>query len=460
MGIGGAGMSGLASILLAEGVDVSGSDLRGNREVSTLRDAGAAIHLGHDQRCVDSSLDQVVISSAIPSNNVEVVAARERRIPVIARLHAVADLMRRYRSIGVAGTHGKTTTSAMVATILREVGRDPSYLIGAHCPSLGGNAHLGRGEWFAAEIDESDGLFVAVTPTVAVVTNIGKDHLYTYGDLDAIKTAFSQYVAGSEHAVLSIDDANTRALALQFPDALTVGVDDDANLRAENVQFRHFCTRFDVIQDGRHVGQVKLHAPGMHNVRNALCALGAAALAGVPVSDACRALTSFALPSRRFELLDQNGVIVVDDYAHLPEEVEATLDAIRAGWPDRRIVAVFQPHRYTRTRDVGTEFGRAFQRADMVIVTDIYPASETPLSGVTSRSIVEAIQSQGDVDVFGIAEKSDALGFLKREIRTGDFVISFGAGDIWAVSAELSAFLKQRRLCPASRPCGACCDCP
>jgi UDP-N-acetylmuramate--alanine ligase len=441
VGIGGCGMSGLATVMLAEGASVSGSDLCESPVTARLRDAGAVIAVGHDSHHVDRPLDGVIVSSAIRPDNVEVTAARRREIPVLFRLDALASVLGRFRSIGIAGTHGKSTTSAMAATILRATEQDPSFLIGAQCPALGGNAHLGTGEWFVAEIDESDGLFVGVRPTVAVVTNIGRDHLQTYAGIPEIERAFARYVCAAERAVLATDDVHVAGLAEKVPDALTVGLHGAARLRATRIRPEEFATSFDVRLDGRTISRVRLPAPGRHNVVNALCAIGAAMASGVDPSGACAALESFVLPHRRFELLEENGVTVIDDYAHLPEEVAATLRAIRAGWPGRRIVTVFQPHRYTRTRDLGPAFGAAFSEADVAVVTDIYPASESPIPGVSSQIIVDAIRGVSDARVSAIPDKSRALVFLKEIIEPGDFIVSFGAGDIWTVTEELADFL-------------------
>ena len=446
VGIGGTGMSGLASVLLAEGADVSGSDLNDNHEIAALRDAGALIHVGHDRSLVDARLDGVIVSSAIAGDNEEILAAQEKQVPIVRRIHALRDLLVRHKSVGIAGTHGKTTTTAMLATVLRETGADPSYLVGAQCPDLGGNAHLGRGEWFVAEIDESDGLFTSIRPNIAVLNNIGRDHLHTYADLEAIVDAFALFLRQAEKAVLNIDDPIVRDLATSVPSALTVGLADDADLRATRLRFNRFITTFDLTYQGETLRDVTLSAPGVHNVRNALCALGGALLTGLDLQAAAAPLARFVLPHRRFELLEENGVTVVDDYAHLPEEIDATLDAIRTGWPDRRIIAIFQPHRYTRTQSLGQDFGRSFDQADAVIVTDIYPASETPVSGVSSTMIVEAIGHGATVDCRSIPNKDDVISFLEGYIRAGDFIISFGAGDIWTVTEELSCFLTEGKF--------------
>lgn len=449
VGIGGIGMSGLASVFLARGDEISGSDLRVNRQLDTLRRAGAVVYVGHNEQHVADNLDRVVVSSAIPPDNVEVRAARRLRIPVVRRLDALAELLRAHRSVGITGTHGKTTTTAMLATIHRELDRSPSFLIGAHCPGLGGNARLDSGEWFVAEIDESDGLFLAVEPEIAVLTNVGLDHLQTYHDLDEIRDAFRRYVSRAGCAVLAIDNPHVEEISRGLRNALTVGIHRDADIRALNLRFERFRTTFDLLERGSEVARVSLPAPGEHNVANALCALGAARLTGVDLRDAAHALSAFVLPHRRFEVLEENGVTVVDDYAHLPEEIDATLRAIRSGWRDRRIVAIFQPHRYSRTQALSSQFGSAFSLADSVIVTSIYPACEVPVPGVSSRTIARAIRRETSAEVRSIASKEDAIEFLKARIVPGDFVVSFGAGDIWTVTEELAHFLEQGQFCTA-----------
>lgn len=449
IGVGGIGMSGLASLLLAQGKVVSGSDLKWSAEAERLRDLGVAVRVGHDGTCISPDLDGVIVSSAIPADNAEVVAARKSQVPIVRRLHAVAKLLEDYSSIGVVGSHGKSTTTAMTAALLRSLGFSPSYLIGAHCPNLGGNAHLGTGRWFVAEVDESDGLFTEIRPTIAVLTNIGRDHLQTYRSEEAIRQAFRQYVLQAERAVLSIDDAHVRAIAAEAPHVITVGLSPEAEIQARHVCHERFRTSFELICRGRHLGRRSITAPGTHNVLNALCAIGAAVAAGADPAAVADALDAISLPHRRFEVLEENGVTVVDDFAHTPEEVEATLRAIREGWSGRRIVAVFQPHRYTRTLNMGRDFGRAFSDADIVIVTNIYSACEHAVPGVSAAGIVDAVLETTNSAVYYVPNKDDVVAQLKALIRPGDFIISIGAGDIWTVTEELAHFLKEGSFCVA-----------
>jgi UDP-N-acetylmuramate--alanine ligase len=300
-----------------------------------------------------------------------------------------------------------------------------------------------------AEVDESDGLFTEIHPTVAVLTNVGKDHLQTYRSEAAIREAFRRYVLQAERAVLSIDDDRVREIASEAPSAITVGLCAEAQIRAVGVRHERFQTSFELIIGGESLGRRRITAPGTHNVRNALCALGAAIAAGADPAAAADALDALSLPHRRFEILEENGVTVVDDFAHTPEEVEATLRAIRDGWAGRRIVAVFQPHRYTRTQSMGQDFGRAFSGADVVIVTNIYSACEHPVPGVSSAGIVDAVLDTTDSAVYSIPNKEEVVSLLKAVIRPGDFIISFGAGDIWTVTEELAHFLKEGSFCVA-----------
>jgi len=442
VGIAGVGMSGLASVLMSLGAQVSGSDLRSNHETDVLESLGARIYRGHSAGYISQDLDGVIVSSAISEDHEEVLAARHHDIPVVPRLAAVAHILQTRKSIGVTGTHGKTTTTAMIATILKHCGLKPSYLIGADCPALGGNACLDLGDWFVAEVDESDRLLVQVHPDISVLTNIGKDHLQTYNDIADIQQTFAQYLGQSGKHILCIDDDRVANLARAFPKATTVGIDVAADLEARGLAYNQWKTSFNLFERGSLVDRVVLPAPGKHNVQNALCALAAAQQAGVPLMDAISGLARFHLPHRRFELLEENGVVVVDDYAHLPEEIEASLRAIRTGWSNRRIIAVFQPHRYSRTRALGDAFGLAFANADTVLVNPIYAACEQRIPGTTSMQVVDAIRRDTSCSVRLIETKDETVRFLEDYVEPGDFIISFGAGDVWKVTERLARTLE------------------
>ncbi len=446
VGIGGSGMSALASVMLAGGAQITGSDLRDTEEAAALREAGVRVTVGHDEANIGEGLDGVIISSAVTTDNVEVQSAMRRRVPVVRRLHALGVVWQTGRSLGVTGTHGKTTTSAMLATILRQAGEDPSYVIGARCPHLGGNAHLGRGELFVAEVDESDGVIVDLSADVAVITNIGCDHLSTYGSIDGVIQGFSRFLERCDQVVLNIDDPRVADLSSRLPKYLSVGTRSDADVRATRIMQREFNTWFDLWIRGKRCGRVRLPAPGVHNVLNALCAAGGATAVGITAEQIIDGLEAFCRPRRRFQLLEQNGVVVVDDYAHLPEEVSATLDAIRAGWPSRRVVAVFQPHRYSRTAWMADAIGAAFRRADLVVVAPIYAAGEAPIPGVTTQCVVDAIRRETLAETYSMESADDIVPFLKTKIRKGDFLISFGAGDISRVTEQLSADLEEARF--------------
>jgi len=451
VGIGGDGMSGLAKVMLQAGCSVSGSDLCENNKTIYLRNAGAQIYLDHHPSNITDEIEEVIVSSAIDyTTNVEIGEARKREIRILPRIHALSNLLGSQRSIGVAGTHGKTTTTAMIATILSYTGLDPTYLIGADCPALGGNACLGSNGLIVTEVDESDGLFLALRLSIAVLGNIDKDHLTTYKTYDAIKENFTRFITQAEQSVLSIDDPNIQRLAKDVTAPFTVGIKAEADLRAINIEHEQLNTQFDIVLFGRQICRVSLAAPGVHNVQNALAAIGASFLVGVDLQDAAEALASFQLPRRRFQILEENGVTVVDDYAHLPAEIEATLQAIRDGWNGRRIIAIFQPHRYTRTQAIGTEFGRAFRQAEIALVAPIYPACELPITGVSSQLIVDAIKEAADTQVYALSSTAVGVELLKEQIEPGDFIISFGAGDIWKVTTAISSFLKEGSFLPVA----------
>ncbi len=455
IGIGGEGMSGLARLLWEMGYRVSGSEIRWGRKAAELALLGIKVWLGHrEENLTLAGARAVVFSSAIPPENVELAAARELGLPVIPRLEMLARLMEGRFSIGVAGTHGKSTTTAMLAYLLERGGREPAFLVGASSPALGGNARLGRGRYLVAEIDESDGRFVHLRPDLGVITNISADHLNTYGSEEALYLAFQRFARGCGQLILNSDDPQSARLLEQLEAergqeqgrgregerVLRFGIDraEEADLAARRIAYHELHTEFELVFRGRRAGRVELPAPGKHNVYNALAALLAGWAVGLDFPQMAGALREFALPERRFQVLRQDGITVVDDYAHLPEEIEANLAAIRRGWRPRRVIAIFQPHRFTRVKYINGQFAHSFDLADMVIVTDIYPAFEAPIPGVEAAQIVRSLEQRGKCSVSYIPDKGEIIRFLLEHLQPGDFIIGFGAGDIWQVTRRLA----------------------
>ena len=441
IGIGGDGMSALARVLHERGLSVRGSDLRENARTRALRGLGIPVRVGHDPAHVRSGDPvAVVYSSAIRPDNVELAAARQARFPVYHRQEVLGQLLRSRRTVGVAGTHGKTTTSAMVAALLLEAGKDPTFLVGAPTPSLGGrHGRWGRGEWLVAEIDESDGFFTQFPTEIAVVTNVGCDHLNHYGDEEALLRGFARFVSRSRRVVLCADDPHTPFLKEFARDVYTFGIESDsADLQAHDIEQHRARTRARLAFRGEPLGELELEipAPGAHNVKNALAALLAGHLVGLEFPAMLAALRRFQLPERRFQILEENGLVIVDDYAHLPEQIEANLVAAREGWRPKRLIALFQPHRYTRMSYLNGAFARALRRADLVIVTDIYPAFEDPIPGVDARSVVEALRREHE-GVHYLRGFEETYEFLRKRAEPGDFLIGFGPGDVWQVLHRL-----------------------
>ncbi|HEY5597122.1 MAG TPA: UDP-N-acetylmuramate--L-alanine ligase [Candidatus Bipolaricaulota bacterium] len=447
IGIGGDGMSALAKVFWQQRRLLQGSNIESNGRTAELSRLGVPVAVGHAPGHLNDA-STVVYSSAIPQDNVEMREARRRGLQIHHRQQALAQLANAQRTLGVAGTHGKTTTAVMVATLLKEAGRDPSYLLGAGCANLRGHAHWGQSGLLVLEVDESDGRFLGLYPELAVVTNIGLDHLNHYRDQKEIFESFKQYVAQSRQAVLCLDDAQCRLLHEAFPRALTYGTSSPADLVAEQVVQEDFKTRFSLRFRGRYLGEVHLPLPGMHNVHNAMAALLAGWHMGLDFETMMPLVARFQLPERRFEVLAKNGIMIVDDYAHLPEQIEVNLRAIRSNWKQGRIIALFQPHRFSRVQYLGERFGPAFAEADLVGVTDIYPAFESPLPGVGPQPIVAAVAMHAP-QVRYLPRHEDVSDFLKQVVRPGDFVIGFGAGDLWRCLQRFAAPLPCR-LKPAS----------
>lgn len=438
IGIGGEGMSGLAKVLRARGLEVSGSDIVSGRRTAELEKLGIEVAIGHREENLRRA-DLIVFSSAIPWENVELAAAHRRGLSLLPRLEMVRRLLKEREAIGVAGTHGKTTTTSMIAFLLERAGLDPSFLIGASCPILGGNARWSGGKHLVAEIDESDGRFTDLALDLAVITNIGVDHLDNYGSAAALSRAFRRFARGSGRLILNNDDGPSRRLHAELGrGARTFGIEREADLMAVGIRQHGFNTYFNLIFQGEELGGVSLPAPGRHNVYNALAALLAGQKLGLDFVEMAAALRGFSLPERRFQVFHHDGMMIVDDYAHLPEEIEANLSAIRAGWRPKRLIALFQPHRFSRLRYINGRFARSFDKADMVIVTDIYPAGEPPIPGIDAALLVRGLRRYGK-SVKYIPQHEEIADLLRRDLRPGDFLIVLGAGDIWQVSHLLAA---------------------
>ena len=440
VGIGGAGMSAIATALQAMGHVVTGSDLKSSAVTERLRRAGIPVAIGHAAANVGAA-DVVTVSSAIPEDNPEIVEAGRRGITVLPRARALASIASLKRCLAVAGTHGKTTTASMLSLQLVEGGTRPSFLIGGDVNEIGTNAVWDEGEWLVVEADESDGSFLALTPDVAVVTNIEADHLDYWGSFDAMRSAFEEFVAGARLSRVVGGDDPVAAEIGRSCGADLVGTAADCTFRIVDLDLDRSSIGFGLTgRDGAVLGRLAVPVPGLHNARNAAVATVAALGAGVPFAAAARALSRFAGVARRFEFRGAaNGVTFVDDYAHLPTEVRAVLAAARNGdW--RRIVAVFQPHRYSRTQELGTEFGQAFGDADLVVVTDVYGAGETPVPGVSGQLVADAVRrSFPGLPVYYVPARSELRRTVGALLEAGDLCCTLGAGDLTSLPDELMA---------------------
>lgn len=443
VGIGGIGMSGIAEVLLNLGYVVSGSDLVSSEMTRHLQAGGATIFQGHDAAHV-AGADVVVTSSAVKPDNAEVRMARERHIPVIPRAEMLAELMRMKYGVAVAGTHGKTTTTSLIATILAQGGLDPTVVIGGRLNSLGGNAQLGQGDYMVAEADESDGSFLLLPPTIGVVTTIDAEHLAFYRDLSAIQDAFVQFVNRVPFygcSVICLDQPHIQSLVPRIKKRyVTYGMSSQADYVVRDIAFVSTRSRFEVYHGREHLGQFTLNLPGTHNVYNALAAIAVGQELDVDLMIIAEALDAFSGIHRRFEIVGtRDGTTVVDDYGHHPEEIRQTLRAARAVWPDARLVVVFQPHRYTRTQALQHEFYTAFYEADTLILLDIYAASETPIPGVSSEGLYTGIKAHGHRHVLYMPDSDDVLPFLHQDVGAGDVLMTLGAGDVWKLAHAFCA---------------------
>ena len=446
VGIGGIGMSGIAEVLLNLGYKVSGSDLRGSETTERLAALGAEIGIGHQAETLQN-VDVVVISSAVNDDNPEVVEARRLHVPVIPRAEMLAELMRMKYGIAIAGTHGKTTTTSMAASILGHAGIDPTIVIGGKLNAIGTNARLGQGKFLLAEADESDGSFLVLSPTIAVVTNIDADHLDHYSGIDEIKETFVEFINRVPFyglAVLCLDDPNIRdVLPLVKKRYLTYGLSAQADIRATHVRHNGFMTSFVAHYKGYRLGEISFPMPGPHNVLNAMACIGVALELDIPFIAIQEGFARFGGVGRRFQVKGElGGIMVVDDYGHHPAEIKATLAAARQGWPERRIVAAFQPHRYSRTHELFTDFVAAFSDADVLILTDVYAAGEQPIEGATSERLARELRRHGQKDVTWLADREKIPGQLAGIVREGDIVITLGAGNIWQQGEALVKLLQ------------------
>ncbi|WP_434114240.1 UDP-N-acetylmuramate--L-alanine ligase [Methylocaldum sp. GT1TLB] len=458
VGIGGTGMCGIAEVLLNLGYQVSGSDLNENANTRRLAELGAKIFFGHAPVHIAES-EVVVVSSAVNRSNVEVDAARSQKIPVISRAEMLAELMRFRYGIAVAGTHGKTTTTSLTSSVLAEAGLDPTFVIGGRLNSVGTNAQLGKGSYLVAEADESDASFLYLQPMIAVVTNIDRDHMETYsGDFSRLKRAFVEFLHHVPFyglAVLCLDDPGVRDILPEISKPMkTYGFSPEADIRAVNIRQDGLRSHFSVLRSGCDEPlDVSLNLPGRHNILNSLSVIAIAGELGISDEIIQRALLGFRGIGRRFQINAEvpfggSFVTFVDDYGHHPREIAATLDSARQAWPDRRLVLVFQPHRYTRTRDLFEDFVQVLSKTDVLVLLDVYAAGEAPVIGADGRALSRAIRVRGQIDPVFVEKVSDLAEILPGIVEPGDVVLTLGAGSIGQVAVELP-------LCLTDMPVGA-----
>jgi UDP-N-acetylmuramate--alanine ligase len=446
IGIGGIGMSGIAEILLDQGFKVSGSDRALSEVTERLQKLGAGIFEGHRAGNIAQDVDTVVYSSAVHPDNPEILEAQKRNIPTVRRAEMLAEVMRLKYGIGIAGTHGKTTTTSMISLVLMEGGLDPTVIVGGKLSGLGGtNARLGRGEFIVVEADEFDRSFLSITPTIAVLTTLETDHLDCYRDLEDIKSAFIQFASKVPFygfIVLCLDEPALLDIMphLSKKKIVTYGLNPQADVQAVDIRHKDNSTTYTLVRSNQELGIIMLQVPGIHNVQNSLGAITVALELGVPFKKIKAGIEKFAGVYRRWEKKgDVNDIALYDDYAHHPTECKATLSGVKSGWR-RRVVCVFQPHLYSRTRDFYEDFGKSFFLSDVLIVTDVYPAREEPIQGVNGELIVNAAKQFGHKDVHYVPDKKNVPAFLKSIVKAGDIVITMGAGDIWKYGEE---FLNQ-----------------
>jgi len=444
-------MSGIAEILLDQGFGVSGSDRARSKETERLEQLGARVYEGHRAENLSADVDTLVYSSAVPPENPELVEAQRRKIPIVRRAEMLAEVMRLKYGIGIAGTHGKTTTTSMVSLVLMEGGLDPTVIVGGKLSGLGGtNARLGKGEFIVVEADEFDRSFLSITPTVAVLTTLETDHLDCYRDLEDIKGAFIQFankVPFYGFVVLCVDEPALLDIMPQLSKKkiITYGLNPQADVQAVDIRHKENLTTYTLLQNNKELGQITLQVPGKHNVQNSLAALAVGLELGVSFGKIRSGIEKFSGVYRRWEKKGEaGGITVYDDYAHHPTECKATLSGVKSGWR-RRVVCVFQPHLYSRTRDFYEDFGKSFLLSDVLVVTDVYPAREEPIQGVTGELIVNAAKQFGHKDANYIPDKKNVSAYLSSIVQPGDIIITMGAGDIWKYGEEFLIQLESKK---------------
>ncbi|MFZ3137617.1 MAG: UDP-N-acetylmuramate--L-alanine ligase [Thermodesulfovibrionales bacterium] len=451
VGIGGIGMSGIAEVLFNLGYEVTGSDIKASETTKRLGEMGITVYIGHKAENIDDA-HVLVVSSAVSGDNPEVIEARGRSIPVIPRAEMLAELARLKYGVLIAGAHGKTTTTSLVSTIFAHGGLDPTVVIGGRLKATGSNARLGQGDFLVAEADESDGSFLRLSPTIAVVTNIDREHMEFFRTMASLKEAFLSFMNKVPFYGTSIVCNENEHLRELLPSVhrryVTYGLTRESQLYAENIQKGFMSVSFEAVYRGRNLGVFNLPAPGTHNVLNSLAAIGVALVLKIDVSVIKEALKGFSGIQRRLEFKGEGGGIkIFDDYGHHPSEIKATLKAIREGLQisnkkTDRLIVLFQPHRYTRTRDLIDDFSVSFHDADMLVVLDIYPAGEPPIEGVNSENLIEMIRNAGYKNVFYKKDQEDAVAHIIRNLREGDILLTLGAGNVWKMGEEILRKLK------------------
>jgi UDP-N-acetylmuramate--alanine ligase len=448
IGIGGTGMNGIAEVLLNLEFNVSGTDLSKNEATKRLKDLGATISIGHSAEKVHGA-DVVVISSAVKEDNVEVEEAKRLKIPVIPRAEMLAELMRLRNGVAVAGSHGKTSTTSMIAQVLEDAGKDPTIIVGGRLNTVGAHAKLGEGEYIVAEADESDRSFLYLSPFIAVLTNLDEEHLDQYETVEEIKKTFVNFANKVPFycpVILCLDDPNLQSLIPQLDrKIITYGLSTQADIFSRDLRFHHYSSTANLFWKGKEIGTMKLNVPGIHNILNAMAAIAVGLYLDIPAATILKALEKYTGIGRRFELKKKvNEISIIEDYAHHPTEIKATLDAAKKGW-DSRTIAIFQPHRYSRLSQLMDDFATAFNQADILLLTEIYPAGEKPIKGVTGKALYDEIQKFGHKNVHYEKYLAKIPGLVEKWAKPEDMIFVLGAGNINKIIPEIIKRLERRK---------------